>query len=701
MQEYRYNNLYTEVKKMATYNLLFKKLEELKIKGVGKANISKFNKLGVFTLHDLLYFFPRAYEDRSNGKNIIDILPDEFVVLKGTIINAQTQYIKAGRIMFRAILQDDTGHIELTWFNNKFVKNNVKVGEEIIVYGKVKKTMKLQLVNPEYRKIHSDAVAGGKFRDPILPIYPSTASLRQEAIRKIVNEALVDYGYLLQENIPLELIEQEKLLSRKEAILNVHFPESFQKKELARRRFMLEEILLLEMGILQSRFKTDKCNNNIYELEDNKKLVSKFIKSLDYELTKAQKKVISEIYRELKAGKIVNRLVQGDVGSGKTIVSLIMLLYIVENGYQGVIMAPTEILATQHYLGIVDEFSDLDIKVEILTGSVKGKKREKLLAEIENGLVDIVIGTHALIEEDVIFKNLGLIVIDEQHRFGVNQRKLLREKGSLANLIVMSATPIPRSLALTIYGDLDISIIDELPKGRTPIKTKWIKDEFEKEKMYTFIEKKIKDGRQVYVVSPLIEESEALNVKSAQETFEEYSQIFKNYKLGLIHGKQKNSEKQEVMLKFKKGEIDILISTTVIEVGVNVPNASIMIIRDAQRFGLSSLHQLRGRVGRGSYQSYCFLESTTDNEISKRRLEVMEQTTDGFKIAEEDLKLRNSGEILGTRQSGVSDMVFTDIIKNVKEIKIVRDFVLEYLERNNGEIDNEILKRDIYQKFLK
>lgn len=701
MQEYRYNNLYTEVKKMATYNLLFKKLEELKIKGVGKANISKFNKLGVFTLHDLLYFFPRAYEDRSNGKNIIDILPDEFVVLKGTIINAQTQYIKAGRIMFRAILQDDTGHIELTWFNNKFVKNNVKVGEEIIVYGKVKKTMKLQLVNPEYRKIHSDAVADGKFRDPILPIYPSTASLRQEAIRKIVNEALVDYGYLLQENIPLELIEQEKLLSRKEAILNVHFPESFQKKELARRRFMLEEILLLEMGILQSRFKTDKCNNNIYELEDNKKLVSKFIKSLDYELTKAQKKVISEIYRELKAGKIVNRLVQGDVGSGKTIVSLIMLLYIVENGYQGVIMAPTEILATQHYLGIVDEFSDLDIRVEILTGSVKGKKREKLLAEIENGLVDIVIGTHALIEEDVIFKNLGLIVIDEQHRFGVNQRKLLREKGSLANLIVMSATPIPRSLALTIYGDLDISIIDELPKGRTPIKTKWIKDEFEKEKMYTFIEKKIKDGRQVYVVSPLIEESEALNVKSAQETFEEYSQIFKNYKLGLIHGKQKNSEKQEVMLKFKKGEIDILISTTVIEVGVNVPNASIMIIRDAQRFGLSSLHQLRGRVGRGSYQSYCFLESTTDNEISKRRLEVMEQTTDGFKIAEEDLKLRNSGEILGTRQSGVSDMVFTDIIKNVKEIKIVRDFVLEYLERNNGEIDNEILKRDIYQKFLK
>ena len=464
---------------------------------------------------------------------------------------------------------------------------------------------------------------------------------------------------------------------------------------------MIEEILLLEMGILQNRFETDKENNNIYELEDNKKLVSKFIESLEYELTKAQKKVISEIYKELKSGKIVNRLIQGDVGSGKTIVALIMLLYMAENSYQGVIMAPTEILATQHYLGIVDIFNDLDVRVELLTGSVKGKKREKLLSEIENGLVDIVIGTHALIENDVVFKNLGLIVIDEQHRFGVVQRKLLREKGSIANLIVMSATPIPRSLALTIYGDLDVSIIDELPSGRMPIKTKWIRDLDEKNKMYNFIERKIKEGRQVYVVSPLIEESETLNVKSAQQTFEEYSEVFSNRRLGLIHGRQSYKEKQEVMRKFKKHEIDILISTTVIEVGVNVPNASIMVIRDAQRFGLSSLHQLRGRVGRGKYQSYCFLESETDNDLSMKRLQVMEKTTDGFKIAEEDLKLRNSGEILGTRQSGVSDMVLTDIVKNVKEIKAIRDYVVDYLEKNNGKINNEYLKRDIYEKFHK
>ncbi len=686
---------------MATYNFLFKNIDdkEVKIKGLGKVTADKFRKLGVRTLYDLLYFFPRAYEDRTNSKDIGNILADEFAVVKGTVVSLKNQYIKAGRIMFRAMLGDNTGILELVWFNNKFIKNNINIGDELLVYGKVKKTAKAQMINPEYRKIHKEVKIKGENKEQIMPIYPSTSSLRQDIIRKITYENLLNYGYLIEENMPMELLEKENLMSRKEALMNIHFPENFEKKEKALKRFLIEEILLLEIGILQGRYETDKENNNIYELEDNKKLVSKFIGGLEYNLTGAQKKVIGEIYKELKAGKIVNRLIQGDVGSGKTVVSLIMLLYMAENSYQGVIMAPTEILATQHYLGIVDEFSNLDVRVELLTGSIKGKKREKLLSEIENGLVDIVIGTHALIEDDVVFRKLGLIVIDEQHRFGVNQRRLLREKGSLANLIVMSATPIPRSLALTIYGDLDISVIDELPSGRIPIRTKWIKNEDEKQKMYDFIEKKIGEGRQIYVVSPLIEESETLNVKSAEETFEEYSRVFKSRRLGLIHGRQKNVEKQQVMRKFKKGELDILVSTTVIEVGVNIPNASVMVIRDAQRFGLSSLHQLRGRVGRGQYQSYCFLESETQNDISGKRLEVMEKTSDGFKIAEEDLKLRNSGEILGTRQSGVSDMVLTDIIKNIKEIKRVRDFVIDYLERNNGEINNEYLKRDIYEKF--
>ncbi len=686
---------------MATYNFLFKKIDdkEVKIKGMGKVAITKFYKLGVETLYDLLYYFPRAYEDRSNSKNISSLLENEFAVVRGKIIDTKRQFINR-KIIFRAMLRDETGIMELVWFNNKFIKNNINVGDELIVYGKVKKTMKTQIINPEYKKIQTNGSVKGKDSyNQILPIYPSTSSLRQEAIRKIIYEAMIEYGYLIEENLPEELIKKEKLLERKEALMNIHFPGNKEKNVEAKRRFMFEEIYLLEMGILQGRYETDKANNDIYELEDNKNLVSKYIGKLGYELTKAQKRVISEIYKELRNGKILNRLIQGDVGSGKTVVAMIMLLYIVENGYQGVIMAPTEILATQHYLSIVDEFANLDVRVEILTGSVKGKKREKLLSEIEKGLVDIVIGTHALIEDDVKFHKLGLVVIDEQHKFGVGQRRLLREKGNLANLIVMSATPIPRSLALTIYGDLDVSIIDELPAGRNPIKTKWIKNDLDLNKMYKFIDKKIEEGRQVYVVSPLIEESEKLNANSAQETFEKYKQIFQNRRVGIMHGKMKAQEKQKVMEEFKKGKLDILISTTVIEVGVNVPNASIMVIRSSERFGLSSLHQLRGRVGRGQYQSYCFLESNTDNELSSKRLEVMEMTTDGFKIAEEDLKLRNSGEILGTRQSGVSDMVLTDIVKNVKEIKLIRDYVMDYLEKNEGKLYNEYLKLDVYQKF--
>ena len=691
---------FTGGESVSSYSLLYKNIDEIKIKGVTKINLPKLKKLGIFSLYDLFYHFPRAYENRDNYKKINEVLDEEFVILKGTVVNIASRFAKRGMVMVSAVLSDETGMMELLWFNNRYVKNNVKVGNEIMVYGKVKKGMKMQIINPEYKKIDEEYFETKK-ENQILPIYPSTESLRQISIRKIIEAALNSYGYLLYENMPNEFLKKEKIIGRKEAMLNIHFPESEAKKEEAQKRFMFEEILLLEMGILQSRFQSEKNNKNVYKLEDKKSLVSKFIKSLPYELTKAQKTVITEIYKELKAGKIVNRLIQGDVGSGKTIVSFVILLYMIENGYQGAIMAPTEILSIQHYLGIIDEFSKLDIRVELLTASVKGKKREKLLNEIKEGLVDIVIGTHSLIEEDVVFKNLGLIVIDEQHKFGVRQRKLLRDKGNLANLIVMSATPIPRSLALTIYGDLDVSIIDELPSGRSPIKTKWIKDEIEKQKMYDFIDRMIEKGRQVYIVSPLIEESETLNVKSAQETFEEYKDIFPNRRIDIIHGRQKYKEKQEVMEEFKNHKIDILVSTTVIEVGVNVPNATVIVIRDAQRFGLSSLHQLRGRVGRGSHKSYCFLESKTNNEVSVKRLEVMEKTTDGFKIAEEDLKLRNSGEILGIKQSGVSDMVFTDIVRNVKEIKKVHDFVAWYLEKNDGKIENEFLKMDIYKKFFR
>ena len=388
------------------------------------------------------------------------------------------------------------------------------------------------------------------------------------------------------------------------------------------------------------------------------------------------------------------------MGSGKTIVAVIMLLYMIENSYQGVFMAPTEILATQHYLSIADTLLELGIRVELLTGSVKGRKKELILEDIKNGKINLVVGTHSLIEDNVEFHKLGLIVIDEQHRFGVVQRKKLRDKGVIANLIVMSATPIPRSLALSIYGDLDVSIIDEMPPGRTPVKTKWINNSLDSEKAYSFIQKKLNEGRQAYFVAPLIEESEKLSFKSVQELYKEVTRRFPQCRAGLLHGRMKNSEKDEIMHLFKNHKLDILVSTTVIEVGINVPNASIMVINNTERFGLSALHQLRGRVGRGIHPSYCFLFSETDNDVSKSRLMIMESTTDGFKIAEEDLRLRKPGEIFGTRQSGFSDLKFIDIIHDVKTIKMVRDIAYEYLRKNSGKIKNTHLRIDIDNKFL-
>ena len=453
------------------------------------------------------------------------------------------------------------------------------------------------------------------------------------------------------------------------------------------------------MGILQKRFEIDNENKSKYTLEDKKTLVKQYLESLSFSLTKAQKRVITEIYKDLSNGRIVNRLVQGDVGSGKTIVSMILLLYMVENSYQGVLMAPTEILAVQHYLSVKEKFEKLGVRVELLTGSFKGKTKEKLLNDIKEGNVDIVIGTHALIEENVYFKKLGLIIIDEQHRFGVVQRKLLRDKGVLANLVVMSATPIPRSLALSIYGDLDVSVIDELPPGRKPIKTKWISNDEDSDIMYDFIGKKLSHGRQAYFIAPLIEESEKLAAKSTEELYEEVSKKLPMYRIGVLHGRMKNSEKDEVMKRFKNKELDILVSTTVIEVGVDVPNATIMVINNSERFGLSALHQLRGRVGRGEHQSYCFLVSKTENATSKARLQIMEETQDGFKIAEEDLKLRKSGEIFGTKQSGFSDLKFTDIVHDIKTIKLVKEICVDYLKENRGKIENPYLKYDIEEKF--
>ena len=678
------------------YKIIFEDLKNLNLKSLTLKEAEKIKNLNINTLHDLLYYFPRAYDDRTNIKKIEDLRGDEYVVLKVQFLAVSTPYIPGRLKMTKARATDGTGVIDVVWFQMPYLAKSLKIGEDYILIGHIKRGYNFQMTNPEYKKVSNQIEME---KGEILPVYSTVKNFAQNSLRKVLKKNISANKKYFYENIPDEILKKYKIMERQKALNEIHFPSDHKNLEEAKRRFAIEELMILEMGILEKKFIERVTEGKKYELSDNKFLVKNYLKNLNFTLTKAQKNVITDIYKELNNGIFINRLVQGDVGSGKTVVAMVLLLYIIENGYQGVIMAPTEILAAQHYLSIKDDFEKLGVRTELLTGSVKGKKKEELLQGIKNGEISLVIGTHALIEDNVEFEKLGLIVIDEQHRFGVVQRKKLRDKGILSNLLVMSATPIPRSLALSIYGDLDISIIDELPPGRKAIKTKWIGNEPDLEKAYNFIEKKLREGRQAYFVVPLIEDSEKMAVKSIEQYKYEIENRFSGYKIGILHGKMKNSEKDEVMKSFKNKEIDILLSTTVVEVGINVPNATVISIINAERFGLSSLHQLRGRVGRGEHQSYCFLISKTDNDTSKARLRIMEKTQDGFEIAEEDLRLRKSGEIFGTRQTGFSDLKFIDITQDVKTIKAVKDMCTEYLKEKKGIIDNEYLKMDIEDKF--
>ncbi len=680
-----------------TYKKMYTKLEELPSKYITPKQVISLKSLGIETIYDLIYYFPRAYDNRSNIKSIGELTFNEYVVVKANVMSVLNMPNRSGKKIVKAMITDGTGIMEVLWFGMPYISKSLKVGEEYIFIGQTKKSNLFQFINPEYKLYKGQEK---ETSEEILPIYSSNKSITQNNLRKIIKKFLTNFLKYFEENIPNDLVEGYKeIFERTEAIKNIHFPESVQAIEAANLRFATEELLILELGILKNRFIIDSLNTKKYEIEGKKEKVRKFLEFLPFELTRAQKKVIKEIYDEISDGKIVNRLVQGDVGSGKTAVATVMLIYMAENCYQGALMAPTEILANQHYLGMKERLEKIGLRVGLLTSSIKGKKKIELLESIANGDIDIVIGTHSLIEDNVVFKKLGLIVIDEQHRFGVNQRNKLREKGFLGNLLVMTATPIPRSLALSIYGDLDLSIIDELPPGRTPIKTKWIANDKDLAIMYDFIYKKVNSGNQAYFVAPLIETSDKMALKSVEKVSEEIERRFSDKKIGIIHGKMKAKEKDEVMLKFKNKEYDILIATTVIEVGIDVPASTIMTIYNAERFGLSALHQLRGRVGRGSKQSYCFLISESTTENSKQRLSIMEKTEDGFVIAEEDLRLRNSGEIFGLKQSGFSDLKFIDIIYDSRTIKDVRDLCIAYLKNNKGKIKNEFLKYDIERKF--
>lgn len=682
---------------LENYKYLYLPLEKLGAKFLTEKQLKNLKTLNIETVYDILYYFPRAYDDRTNIKKIAELFLNEYVVVKASILTVNFIKTKMGKTAVSAKVTDGSGILEIYWFGMPYLKRTLKIGEEYIFIGETKRASIFRLINPEYKMASSQT----KHKiDEILPIYNSNKNISQNNLRKIFEKFIASFIENIEENIPEKILKKYNIMRRKKAIKEIHFPSNIKNIEEAKRRFAIEELLILELGILKNRFLIENSTKK-YILEGKKEQVKTFLTTLTFSLTMAQKRVIKEIYDEIAKGKIVNRLIQGDVGSGKTIVAIIMLIYMAENGYQGALMAPTEILANQHYSGIKDKLENLGLKIELLTSNIKGKKRIELLEKIKSGEVNIVIGTHALIEEAVSFNKLGLIVIDEQHRFGVNQRNKLREKGFLGNLLVMSATPIPRSLALSIYGDLDLSIIDQLPPGRSPIKTKWINNSSDLGKMYDFILKKIQEGNQAYFVAPLIEESEKLSLKSIVDLEKEIFKKFPNNKIAIIHGKMKAKEKDEIMLNFKNKNYDILIATTVIEVGIDVPSSTIMSIYNAERFGLSALHQLRGRVGRGSKQSYCFLISETNTESSIQRLSIMEKTQDGFKIAEEDLRLRNSGEIFGLRQSGFSDLKFIDIIYDIKTIKLVRDECMNYLKESNGKIIDSYLAYDIEKKFEK
>ncbi|MGL4688262.1 MAG: ATP-dependent DNA helicase RecG, partial [Fusobacteriaceae bacterium] len=553
------NIIYSEIYRDIS-DLTFPKLTEK-----DKKEFKKLKSLKINCIYDLLYYFPRAYDNRTNLKKINEVGDNEYVVIKAAVaLILPTNSYDTNKKLVKIRVMDDSGTMDLVWFSSPYIAKTLKIGETYFFIGVAKRSYGLSMINPEYKYISKKNTEEEK--GEILPIYSSVKNINQNILRKFIKLALINFKKNFNDNIPEEIVTKYKIVSRIEALYQIHFPRNERYLEEAKRRFAIEELLILEMGILSSRYTSDLKNEKLYKLEDKKELVKIFLKKMKFELTLAQKKVITEIYRDLLQGKIISRLIQGDVGSGKTIVSMILLLYMVENSYQGVIMAPTEILATQHYLGNKDDFLELGIKIELLTGSLTAKNKLKVLERIKNGDIDIVIGTHALIQDSVEFKKLGLIVIDEQHKFGVEQRKIIRDKGILSNLIVMSATPIPRSLALSIYGDLDVSIIDELPPGRKKIKTKHISNDSDIKKMYNFIQKNLDEGRQAYFIAPLIEESEKLSTKSVIELEGEVKKNLPNFKIGILHGKLNSKEKDRIMHEFKNKELDIIVATTVIEV---------------------------------------------------------------------------------------------------------------------------------------
>ena len=666
------------------------------VKGIGPKRAEKLHKLNIFTLKDLIYYFPRQYEDRSKVKKINQLENEEKVTIKGVITRMESYSPKKGMNIIRMDMRDDTGYIKLSFFNQEYIKRAFKSGDSIVVFGKVKIENNFKEFVPiEIEHYSSKPQSNCK----IEPVYPLTYGLSNKELQGIIRSVLTKEEFKVKEYLPTYILEKYKLCGIDFAVRNIHSPSNKEALKIALYRLVFEEFLILQLGLFY--FKNGVNESSGIEFKENEKL-NDIIESLPFKLTKAQNRALSEITQDMTSSKVMNRLVQGDVGSGKTVVALLALASAVLNGYQGALMAPTEILASQHYDSFKEILERFNIKSELLVGSLTKKQKEKVLEKVKNQEVDILIGTHALIEDKVEFKNLGIVITDEQHRFGVRQRGRLSNKGDSPDILVMTATPIPRTLALILYGDLDISIIDELPPGRQPIETIAIEHKRRNEAYENLVRSEVQKGRQVYVVCPLVEESEKIEATAASELVEELKrEFFSDLRVGLLHGKMRPTEKDAIMDDFKNKKLDILVSTTVIEVGVNVPNATLMIIENAERFGLAQLHQLRGRVGRGNHKSYCILIYNSKTEVCKERMAIMEETTDGFKISQKDLEIRGPGEFFGTRQHGLPELKVANIFKHIKILKQAQ-LEARYIIGQDRRLqlkENQKIKEEILYKF--
>lgn len=666
------------------------------IKGVGEKRAYVLSKLGIKSARDLLYHFPRRWEDRRHFKKIGELMDGEKATILGKVIDAESTITRNGLVIVKAVIDDISGVAYLTWFNQPYMKTRFKSlkGKQIVAYGTVKRNKwGVEIENPEWEEVDGeDSLNMGR----IVPIYPLTEGISQLQMRKIISSALDLLAPQLVDIIPPSVREKRRLMPISQAIREIHFPSSAKSLSEARRRLVYEEFFLLQviLALRQKEYKEEKGRSLEFDV------FGELEKILPFKLTDAQRRVIEEVARDMREGHPMNRLIQGDVGSGKTIVALAAILIAVRCGYQCALMAPTEILAEQHFIVLSNMLFPLGIKVTLLVGGLSQKEKKLAKQLIAQGETDVAVGTHALLEEDVEFKKLGLVIIDEQHRFGVIQRATLRQKGLNPEVLVMTATPIPRTLALTVYGDLDVSIIDELPPGRQPVRTYWV-PKSRRKWAYAFVREEIKKGHQAYAVCPLIEESEKLQAEAAEKLASDLSRLLPDVRVGLLHGQMRPKEKEEIMKAFREGKIDLLVSTPVIEVGIDVANATVMVIEDADRFGLAQLHQLRGRVGRGEKQSYCILIATPRSEEGKRRLQIMTETNDGFRIAEEDLAIRGPGEFFGTRQHGLPDLKLANILKDVKILEEAREDAME-LVANDPHLrkpEHRLLAKEIRERF--